>query len=228
MARVLITGANRGIGLALARHYAADGWHVHATCRDPDKAEALGALAGDRLSVHRLDVTDAASVAACAAEIGDVAIDLLINNAGVSGGTATGLADIDYARWAHTIDVNTFGPTRVAQAFVEPLAASERRLLVNISSRLGSMAENTEGGSYVYRSSKAALNAVIRSLAIDLAPRGIVVVALHPGWVATDMGGAEAPIGPDESVAGMRRVIAGLGSADSGRFYAYDGREIPW
>jgi NAD(P)-dependent dehydrogenase (short-subunit alcohol dehydrogenase family) len=119
-------------------------------------------------------------------------------------------------------------PLRLAERFVEQVAQSERKLIVNISSNLGSIAENSSGGRYVYRSSKAALNMVAKSLSIDLADRGISVVMFHPGWVQTDMGGPKAAVTADESVAGMRAVIERLTSADSGRFFTYDGTEIPW
>ncbi len=229
MPSILITGANRGLGLEFARQYGAEGWRVYASCRDPGAADALNGLAGehDGLTAHRLDVTDDGQIAALAGALGDEPIDVLLNNAGISGGARSGFGEIDYARWPETLRVNTLGPARMAEAFVAPLTRGGRKLMVCISSRMGSIAQNS-GGYYAYRSSKAALNAVVASLAVDLAPRGITVVAFHPGWVATDMGGAGAPLSPAESVRGMRAVIERLAPADTGRFLNYDGAEIPW
>jgi NAD(P)-dependent dehydrogenase (short-subunit alcohol dehydrogenase family) len=226
MPSVLITGANRGIGLEFARSFAADGWSVHACCRQPDKAAALKALAGE-VAVHRLDVTDGLQVAGLARELADQPIDLLLNNAGIYG-PRTGFAQTDYDEWAPVFRVNTMAPLRMAERFVAQVARSERRLIVNISSKMGSIGDNSRGGSYIYRSSKAALNMVAKSLSVDLAGRGIAVVAFHPGWVQTDMGGPEAALTVAESVAGMRAVIERLGPADNGKFFNYDGGEIPW
>ncbi len=231
MPRVLITGANRGLGLEFARQYADAGWRVDATCRDPDRAEALADIArtaGGRVAIHRLDVGDWDAIAALAADLGAVALDLLLNNAGVYGSQRKAFGDIDYESWLETLRINALAPMRMAQAFVEHVARSDERRMVFISSKMGSIAENTSGGSYIYRSSKAALNAVVKSLSIDLAGRGIVAVAFHPGWVRTDMGGPRAPLDPPESVAAMRGVIARLGAEDSGRFLNYDGAPIPW
>jgi NAD(P)-dependent dehydrogenase (short-subunit alcohol dehydrogenase family) len=230
MPTVLITGANRGIGLALARGYAAEGWRVHACCRNPDQAKDLKALraeAGDRLAVHRLDVTDGLEVANLARELAEEAIDLLINNAGVSG-PGGGFGETDFERWQPVIGVNTFAPLRMAERFVEQVARSERKLIVNISSKMGSIAENASGNSIIYRASKAALNQVSKSLAVVLGPRGITVILFHPGWVSTDMGGSEAPVTPADSAAGIRAVIARTTAADNGRFFNYDGEELPW
>ncbi|MCH7931701.1 MAG: SDR family oxidoreductase [Proteobacteria bacterium] len=231
MPSILITGANRGLGLAFARHYAAAGWRVHAGYRDPDAADALAAVASNaagRVSVHRLDVADAAEIAALAESLRDEALDVLLNNAGLSGGRFRTFGKTDYGLWEETLRVNTLAPLRMAEAFVGHVARSERRLIVFISSRMGSISDNMNGGAYVYRSSKAALNAVVKSMAVDLKRRGIGVVALHPGWVATDMGGSAAPLSPAESVDGMAAVIERLTPADSGRFLSYDGSAIPW
>jgi NAD(P)-dependent dehydrogenase (short-subunit alcohol dehydrogenase family) len=230
MPTVLITGANRGIGLALARGYAAEGWRVHACCRHPDKAKDLKALQAeveDRLAVHRLDVTDGLKVASLARELAKEAIDLLINNAGVSG-PRSGFGETDYDRWQPVIGVNSFAPLRMAERFVEQVARSERKLIVNISSKMGSIAANVGSNSIIYRASKAALNQVSKSMAMALGPRGITVIVFHPGWVSTDMGGSEAPVTPADSAAGMRVVIDGVTAADNGRFFNYDGEELPW
>ncbi len=227
---VLITGTNRGIGLALARGYVAEGWQVHACCRRPDKAKDLKALraeAGDRLAVHRLDVTDGLKVANLSRELAEEAIDVLINNAGISGPRG-GFGETDYDRWQPVLAVNSFAPLRLAERFVEQVARSERKLVVNISSKMGSIGANVSGDSIIYRASKAALNQVSKCLSVALAPRGITVILFHPGWVSTDMGGSEAPVTPADSAAGIRAVLEGVTAEDNGGFFNYDGEELPW
>jgi NAD(P)-dependent dehydrogenase (short-subunit alcohol dehydrogenase family) len=227
MASVLITGANRGLGLEFARQYAGEGWRVLATCRAPERAEALRRVAGE-VSIHRLDVGKFDHIAALSRELAGESVDLLVNNAGLYGGKPQRLEDLDYDTWADVVRINCLAPIRMAHAFLEHVALGRRKTIVAISSSMGSIARNTSGGAYIYRSSKAALNAAMKSLAIDLAPRGITVACLHPGWVKTDMGGPDALIEAEESVAGMRAVIARLGPADAGKFFRYDGSTIPW
>lgn len=226
MPSVLITGASRGLGLEFARSFATDGWTVHAACRQPAKAPALARLS-PKVERHRLDVTDALQVAALARVLADKPIDLLLNNAGIYGPDRP-FGESDYEGWLETLRVNTLGPMRMAEAFVEHLARSERRLLVNVTSRLGSIAENSGGQRVAYRSSKAALNMVGSSLALELKPRGITVLMVHPGWVQTDMGGEHASITPEQSVAGLRKVFDRATPADSGRFLNWKGEEIRW
>jgi NAD(P)-dependent dehydrogenase (short-subunit alcohol dehydrogenase family) len=221
----LISGANRGLGLEFARQYARDGWRVIATSRSLEKAGALRAL-GSGVAVHALEVTDFAAVSALARALQGESIDVLIANAGIYGPRDMTLASIDAAGWGETFRVNTMSPLALAAAFHAQVARSAQRKAVAITSRLGSITANNEGGLYAYRSSKAALNAAWRSFALD--HRDIIATVLHPGWVRTDMGGPGAPLGPEESVAGLRRVIAGLGQADSGGFIGYDGEAIPW
>jgi NAD(P)-dependent dehydrogenase (short-subunit alcohol dehydrogenase family) len=227
MPTVLITGANRGLGLEFARQYAADGWRVIACARQAD-APALRQLAatGGSVSTHALDVSDFAAIDALAAELSGTPIDVLLNVAGVMG--SKGFGATDYAEWSRVLTVNVLAPMKMAEAFVEHVAASEHKKIVTLTSRMGSIGDNTSGGYYAYRSSKAAANAVMKSLALDLAGRGIIAVPIHPGWVRTDMGGPSAPLATPDSAVGMRRVIAGLTAADSGRFLQYEGREIPW
>ncbi len=225
MPTVFISGANRGLGLEFARQYARDGWRVIATSRSLDKAGALRAL-GSSVAVHALEVTDFAAVAALARALDGESIDVLIANAGIYGPRDMTAASIDAAGWGETFRVNTMAPLALAAAFQAQVARSAQRKAVAITSRLGSIAANTEGGLYAYRSSKAALNAVWRSFALD--HRDIIATVLHPGWVRTDMGGQSAPLGPEESVAGLRRVIASLEAADSSGFIGYDGKPIPW
>jgi NAD(P)-dependent dehydrogenase (short-subunit alcohol dehydrogenase family) len=231
MPSVLITGANRGLGLEFARQYAADGWQVYASYRDLSSASKLRRLANtseDNLRILALDVTDPSSVKAAVTKLEGQAIDLLLNNAGVGGARGQINGNIDYKAWEKVLDVNTMGPMRVSEAFVDLVACSKRKLIVTLTSGMGSITDNTSGGSIAYRSSKAAVNMVMRSLAIDLAPRGITCVVINPGWVLTDMGGPNATMTPAESVKRLRDLIATLGPAQSGRFFNYDGREYPW
>jgi NAD(P)-dependent dehydrogenase (short-subunit alcohol dehydrogenase family) len=231
MPSALITGANRGLGLEFARQYLADGWRVYAACRDPASASKLHRIAGqgdDKLRILAMDVTDPGSIYAAATELDGQAIDLLLNNAGIIGPRAQTLGSVDYEAWAEVLAVNTIGPMRVSEAFVEHVARSDRKLIVTLTSGMGSVADNTSGGSIVYRSSKAAVNMVMRSLAIDLAPRGITCIVVNPGWVRTNMGGPNATLTPDESVSTLRRLIATLGPEQSGKFFNHTGREYPW
>ena len=230
MANVLITGANRGIGLELARAYAAGGDRVFAACRKPAEAEALGALAAGSngaVSVHALDVADGASVAALAAGLAGVAIDILINNAGVIGGPRQSLADTDFDAWADALNIMTIGPFRVAQALLPNLEASAGAKVMTVTSQMGASTWPF-GGTYAYVSAKAGVNRVMRTLAIDLKPKGIIVSLVHPGWVKTDMGGAGADITPQESAAGIHKVIAGLTLETTGTFYKWNGDIHPW
>jgi NAD(P)-dependent dehydrogenase (short-subunit alcohol dehydrogenase family) len=231
MPTVLITGANRGLGLEFARQYSADGWQVVATCRAPDTASELQALAsrsGGRVRVLPMDVTDAASIRSAAAALGGETIDLLLNNAGVGGPPNQRLGGLDYAAWSRVLDVNTLGPVRVTEAFVENVARSDRRLIVTVTSGMGSLEDNTSGGSYAYRTSKTAVNMAMKSLAIDLAPRGIICVVVNPGWVRTDLGGPRGRMSPPESIEAVRSVIAALEPKDSGKFFNYNAKPYAW
>jgi NAD(P)-dependent dehydrogenase (short-subunit alcohol dehydrogenase family) len=226
MPTVLITGANRGLGLEFARQYAAEGWRVHACCRHPDKAAELKAVEGEVVS-HKLDVTDGLQVGSLSRGLADEAIDLLINNAGVYEEHRS-FEDTDVDEWLEVLKINTLAPFRMARRFADHLARSGLKTLVNVSSGLGSIAMNDGGGSYPYRSSKAALNMVVKGLSVDLAGRGIIVVAFAPGWVETDMGGAGAELTPEVSIGALRQSIAALTQADSGRFMNRHGEDLPW
>ena len=231
MPAVLITSANRGLGLEFAAQYLAAGWHVYAACRQPKSAEKLQRLtqnAKNRVDIVAMDVTNASSIDRAAKKIGGGAIDVLINSAGITGKPGQKTGNVDYASWAQVLDVNTMGPLRVTEAFVDNVARSERKLVVTITSGMGSIADNTSGGSIAYRSSKAAVNMVMRCAAVDLARRGISCVLVNPGWVRTDMGGPSATLSPKESVTALRRLIETFGPAQSGQFFNYDGREYPW
>lgn len=227
MPTCLITGANRGIGLEFARQYAAEGWTVIATCRKPEHAADLAAIAGD-VQLHRLDVTDFANIEQLARTLDGMAIDILINNAGIYGPRVVPYDFVDYAAWGEVLRTNTMAPLKLSAVFSKHVARSERRLIVAVTSSMGSIADNSSGGAYIYRSSKAALNAVIRSLARDLRGKEITCVVIHPGWVRTDMGGSGASLDPYDSVRSMRALFARLTVKDSGRFFSYDGDELPW
>lgn len=221
---VLITGANRGIGLELARQYAAAGWQVIGTARNPDSADELKATGAD---VMQLDVTDANSVSRLAAELGKRPIDLLINNAGILPYNEK-LAEVDFDDFERVLTVNVTGPVRVTHALIPNVRAGRKKQIVNVTSNLGSIAENASGGFYGYRESKAALNMFTRSLAAEFGPDGFICIVMHPGWVRTDMGGPNAPTGVQESVDGIRRVIAGLSRDDNGSFWTFEGKQMAW
>jgi NAD(P)-dependent dehydrogenase (short-subunit alcohol dehydrogenase family) len=223
-ASVLITGANRGIGLEYARQFAAKGYRVIGTARDVSAVDELTATGAQ---VEALDVTDAASVAALAKRLDGVAIDILVNNAGMFDRGDSTLDKVDFAMLEQTFAVNTFGPLRVTQALLPNLRLGQRKQIVNMSSHLGSIAHST-GGWYAYRSSKTALNQINKILSVELGKEGFTAVVLHPGWVRTELGGMNATYGPEESVRGLIGVIEGLTTTDNGRFYDFQGKPIDW
>jgi len=227
---VVVTGANRGIGLALCRQLLARGdIHLVAACRRPEAAAELRRLGddhGDRLEIVALDVTDGASVAALAETLAGRSVDVLVNNAGIKGPFET-LDDLDFEEWLQEFAVNTLAPVRVARALRASLRAAAVPRIVTITSQMGSLARQAPG-HYAYRTSKAAANKAMQLLALDLEDDGIAVVAMHPGWVRTDMGGARGEISVEESAAGIIRVIDALTLADSGRFLTWQGRDHPW
>jgi len=229
MVTVLITGANRGIGLEFVRQYVADGAEAVACCRDPDAAGELQALAkaSGRVRVMKLDVASAADIAALKRALAGQPIDILVNNAGISGPRRQSADDIDLEGWLETFRINTVAPVAVSQALHENLKAGAQKKLAAITSQLGSTASNG-GQRYAYRSSKAALNNAMRGLSRDWASDGIVVGVFHPGWVKTDMGGQSAPVSPEASVRGLRQRIAELGPETSGAFVDYSGVALPW
>jgi NAD(P)-dependent dehydrogenase (short-subunit alcohol dehydrogenase family) len=223
MPSVLITGCDTGLGPEFARQYAAEGYRVFATCLDPDTASATRALRGD-VRVLKLDVSDREAIDALAAELEGEPIDILLSNAGL-GKHHPSFGRTDYALWQRILDVNLIGPMKLAEAFVEHVAASSMKVMAFVSSRMGSMALNLTGGSYAYRSSKAGLNAVVKSLAVDLQARGILVLALHPGWAKTEPG---ARVDVDRSVSGMRSVIQRCSRHETGSFFAFNDTLLPW
>ena len=227
MPTIFITGANRGLGFEFAKQYAADGWRVIATCRDPAKAETLSAVEGD-VQVETMDVDDDASVASLSDKLKDEAIDLLINNAGIYGPKHLSAEDMDYEAWGRVLRTNTMSPFRVTMAFLQQVRNSDQKIIATLSSKMGSLNENQDGGEYIYRSSKAALNAALKGLSYDLADAGIRIMLMHPGWASTDMGGPSAPLLPADGVAGLRKVLAGIKDGETGVFYDYNGGELAW
>lgn len=227
MPNVLITGANRGIGLEFVRQYARTGWKVIATCRNPIGVGELATVDGE-IEVHGLDVLDPFSIDRLAKDLADMPIDVLINNAGIYGPKGYGLDDIDYQEWMKVLEVNVFSPLKVSMALLSNVTSSEHKKIITLSSKMGSIASNTGGGNTIYRTSKAAVNSVMRGLAAEVRDRGVAVRMLHPGWVRTDMGGPSADLSAEESVNGMRQVIDALTVSSTGGFYNYDGTEIPW
>ncbi len=226
MPTVLLTGAARGLGLDFTKRYAAKGWKVHACARNQ---AALKSIKGG-IHPHALEVTDYKAVKALAKQLAGEAIDVLICNAGIGGerdqnGQILGAFDAGTMR--QIFEVNTLAPLMMAEAFADHVARSEQKKLIAITSILGSLANNN-GGRYAYRASKTALNMEWNCLSKDVAGKGVICVALHPGWVQTDMGGETATLTIEQSVPSMMRVIEGLKPSDNGRYIAYDGNEIPW
>lgn len=231
MFTLLITGANRGLGLEFTRQYAAAGWRVLACCRVPQEATELQALANavqGRVTLHALDVAELTTIDELARQLRGTPIDLIINNAGIYPDRHGGFGHIDYDAWMMAFLVNTMAPMKITEAFISNLELGKGKTVATVSSKMGSLDDNTSGGCYLYRSSKAAVNMVVKSLSLDLAPRGIRAVVLHPGWVLTDMGGPNALITPEKSIAGMRQVLDRLTDEDSGHFISFDGTEVAW
>jgi NAD(P)-dependent dehydrogenase (short-subunit alcohol dehydrogenase family) len=236
MSTILITGANRGLGLEFARQYAADDWEVLATSRQPEKSTELKQVASQQPTVvlHRLDITDDTSVQNLAGQLDGKPIDLLLHSSGVYPREGQHIGEIDYDGWREALDINLFGVLRVTEALLENIAASQRKQIAAISTSLSSLRYVQDGSvaqagtSYQYRTSKTALNMALSILAKELQPRGISVALLDPGWVKTDMGGPHAPLSPKESIAGMRKVLSGNPMEISGKFLGHDGIPRPW
>lgn len=236
MMTALVTGATQGIGLEHARQFLDRGWRVLATCRKDSPRQDLEILAArfrSALRIREMDVTSGSDVAASAAAWSGEAIDVLLNNAGTFGPSGApegmayqGLDHMDYAIWRQILEVNLLGAFRVAVAFRRHLQAGEGRRLVMMSSDLGSIAANQQGGSYAYRSSKAGLNMITRGMAAECPD--LVVIAMAPGWTRTALGGPDAPLAVEESVRMQQAVIDRLTAADSGRFINRFGDDVPW
>lgn len=228
---VLITGANRGIGLEMVKYAMEQGWRVFACCRNPHNADKLfniAKLSNGQISVHIADMLELSTLQALSYELRNDPIDMLINNAGIYGSDKNKFGNVDVDSWLQTFQINSIAPLKMVEAFVGQLDMGKRKLAACMSSKMGSMADNGYGSSYIYRSSKAALNAVVKSLSIDLKDQGIISVALHPGWVKTDMGGPDAEITTRECVEQLFNHLAALTIEDSGRFIDIDGSDVPW
>ena len=223
MTAVLITGANRGIGLEFVRQYAADGARVHACCRAPEKADKLKALEGD-IVIHKLDVGDAAAIRALAQEVREP-LDIVIANAGAGGKDTGDFGAIDFDAFSNLLRVNVLGPVATLEAFAPNLKAAKGKFAA-LTSGLGSI-ENAGGFAPAYSTSKAALNMAMKSLGVKLGEAGVAVGPFHPGWVQTDMGGPQAPVKVADSVAGLRRQIAAM-KPGAPRFVDYAGSQLPW
>ncbi len=230
MNTILITGANRGIGLEFAKQYLNNGWRVIACCRKPDEAHELKKLKDQNrfLTILPLDTSMNESIHHLSQLIKDEPIDLLLNNAGVWGPQNQTFGKTDSTAALEVFKINTLAPLLIVEVLINNIANSQLKLIANMSSNMGSISHNTQGDSYIYRASKAALNAITKSMAIDLKEKGIIVVSLHPGWVQTDMGSSNAPISPAESVKGMREVLSHLTLAKTGNFIDYDGHKLDW
>lgn len=227
---LFITGANRGLGLTMVKQYLQAGWNVTACCREPEQAGELKSLleAHESLSVFQLDVTDYQALRQLANNLQGEPIDLLINNAGYYGPKGSTLGDIDAEEWRKVFEINSIAPLKVLEAFRANLKLASSSIFAILSSKMGSMADNTSGGAYLYRSSKAAINSVVKSLSVDLRDDHIAVFALHPGWVRTDMGGPNGLIDTQESVTGLKRVLDEVDMSQTGAFLDFRGQEIPW
>jgi NAD(P)-dependent dehydrogenase (short-subunit alcohol dehydrogenase family) len=230
---ILITGANRGIGLEFVRQYASLGHTVYATTRDNNRSSELRQLKNeydsDRIHILPLDVTDEASRSNLKNRLGDTPVHLFIQNAGIYGPRGLPIEAVDEKVWLQVLHVNTVSPLKLVALLRTNLNAAKKGAIIGmLSSKMGSNADNSSGGNYPYRTSKAALNCVSKSLAVDLASENIKVVALHPGWVKTDMGGPNALIDTRTSVQGLIKVLSDLTQDQSGLFINYDGRVIPW
>lgn len=223
MPTIVITGCDTGLGVEFARQYAAEGHRVLATCLDPDTAHDTRAIKGN-VEVMKLDMTDHGDIAALGRHLAGAPVDILVSNAGI-GRPHPPFGQTDYDNWRRILETNLIGPMKLAETLVDNIAAGELKIMAFVSSRMGSIALNNSGGSYAYRSSKAGLNMMVKGLAVDLAPRQISVIALHPGWAATEPGG-RVPVA--ESVSGMRGVIHRAGRHHTGIFQTYADQPLPW
>ena len=229
MSMYLITGANRGIGLELTRQVLSQGHQVLATCRDPDNADELKALASDGdLQVERCDIGKPGDIASLVDTVGGKPIDVLINNAGIYGPRDAVLGNLSREPWVEVMEIDLIAPMMLTQALLPNIQAGSEKRVAFLSSKMGSIADNSSGGSYMYRTAKAALNQAIKSLAMDLQEQNIIALSLHPGWVRTAMGGPNGLIDTQTSASGLLAVISSATEKDSGEFIAYDGKRIPW
>ena len=231
MKNILITGANRGLGLGLVKKFLKNNEKVICTTRNISKSKELILCKekyNDNLEICELDLLDKDSPNILSNFLGNETIDLFINNAGVIGHSAQHFKSVSLNHWLDVLKVNLIAPLLITQSIIKNIEKSSERKIYFISSKVGSIEDNKSGGMYIYRSSKTALNQVVKSLSIDLKPLDISVISLHPGWVRTEMGGPNALISVEESVNGMVDVISNTSIINSGQFINYDGTRLPW
>ena len=230
MSTVLITGANRGLGLEFVRQYTDKGWQVLAACRSPERAIELSELAQQHNSIDllTLDVTKESDINALAQQLNGRAIDHLVLNAGVLGDDCATLGEMTQAKWLEVLTINTVAPALLIQALRDNVAASQHKTIIGISTRVASIGDNSSGNMYSYRTSKAALNQILVSAAQNLRAQEVKTLAIHPGWVQTDMGGENATFTPEQSVSGIINVAENLTLEESGSFRVFDGSSVEW
>jgi len=228
MSRVLITGSNRGLGLEFAKEFAEDNYEVIATCRNLKSCTDLNALSKTSSSIHlyQLDVSNTKNIQDLASQLKNNPIDILINNAGIY--RSGSFKSVDKDSWIESFITNTIAPYEVIESFLPNILQGHEKKVISITSKMGSIHDNTSGGSYIYRSSKTALNSVMRSLTHDLKSHNIATMTLHPGWVRTDMGGAGGWIDVVKSISGMIKQIKNLSLKNTGQYIDYDGKPIKW
>jgi len=228
MTTVLVTGANRGLGYEFVKQYSENKFDVFACCRNVNEAKKLKELAeiSVNIKIYELDVGNVKTIKSLSQQLKNEKIDVLINNAGIYRSSTVG--NINYDEWIESFKVNTIAPYQIVENFLEQIINSDLKKVVSITSKMGSIDDNTSGGSYIYRSSKTALNSMMRSLTHDLKNQGVATLTLHPGWVRTDMGGPGGWINSIESVQGMIKQIDKLTIDDSGKYLDYAGKTINW
>jgi len=228
MPSILISGASRGLGLEFTRQYAAAGWRVYATCRNPEGADRLHALGAETVSLHRLDVASEESIHAIARELEGVPLDIVLANAGIAEPRRVTPETITRSDWLDVITINTFAPLALVGALKPNLLAGEQKKAVAVSSLMASISSNSWGTQYVYRASKSALNALWRNLSVEWKDDGIICALIRPGFVKTEMTNFQGDLTPEETVTGMRSVLNGLTMEGSGCYHSYDGKQLPW
>lgn len=231
MSTILITGTNRGIGLHLTNIFAENGWQVLACCRKPKNADKLNEVAKkyNNIEILKLDVSDFDSIEALGKSLKDKKIDILLNNAGVYGNNkGQFFGNIDYKSFKDTLKINTLAPLKLSEIFIEHVKRSDKKVIAILTSMMGSITLNTDGKELIYRVSKCAANMVVKCLSNELKEKNISVIAIHPGWVKTDMGGNDAPVTPEESAKGIYNVLMNINMNSTGKFIDFQGNELPW
>lgn len=231
MSTLLLTGANRGLGLELCKQFLQSGWKVIATCRNPNNATRLSVLVDkypEHLTVYALEVSNSDQIAELKTKIGETPIDILFNNAGVYAGESNEFGSSNTEVWLDAFNINVISPMKMMETFVDNVAKGDMKIIASMSSKMGSINDNSSGGSYAYRSTKAALNSVMVCASYDLKPKGIAAIMLHPGWVRTDMGGPNGELSVEESATSMRETLTKATIRDTGKFFDIDGSIIPW